>query len=174
LTHSRLLERNVRIGAQGKRLPFPVEATVVSCLPLKLSADRKFPYDVFALVSEPSKRLIWRERGIHATAQLSDCTDIFAWIEFPYHQKCQRLRTHVSCKRGMAGLDPCLSVDCELLHRLQQAVSIRVGDSSGDFVLRNVAFDPATIEVRRYRDESRVGGFQCRKRRKCAPAERGR
>src|SRR5580658_7319426 len=49
LLRSRLLERNVRIGAQCKRLPFPVEAIVASCLPLKLSADRKFPYDAFAL-----------------------------------------------------------------------------------------------------------------------------
>jgi uncharacterized membrane protein len=63
----------------------------------------------------------------------------------------------------MAGLDPCLGVDCELPHRLQQAVNIRVSDSTGDFVLRNVAFDPATIEVRRYRDESRVCLFQHRK-----------
>jgi len=51
---SRLLERNVRIGAQGQRLPFPVAAIVASCLPLKLSADRKFPYDVFALAFEAS------------------------------------------------------------------------------------------------------------------------
>jgi hypothetical protein len=45
----------------GQRLPFPIEAIVASCLPLKLSGDRKFPYDVFALVSRTKrKRLIWR------------------------------------------------------------------------------------------------------------------
>ena len=61
-------------------------------------------------------------------------------------------------------------VDCELPHRLQQAVSIRVSDSSGDFVLRNVAFDPATIEVSRYRHESRVGRFQRHKRMEVHPS----
>ena len=70
----------------------------------------------------------------------------------------------------MLGLDPCLGVDCELPDRLQQAVGIRVSDSSGDFVLLNVAFDPATIEVCRYRDESRIGYFQRRKRMVVRPS----
>lgn len=69
----------------------------------------------------------------------------------------------------MVRLDPCLGIDCELPHRLQQAVSIRISDSSGDFILGNVAFDPATIEIRRYRDESRVGRFQRRKRMEVRP-----
>jgi hypothetical protein len=64
----------------------------------------------------------------------------------------------------MAALDPGLGVDCELPNRLQQAVGIRVSESSGDFVLRYVTLDPATIELCRYRDESRVCRFQ---RRKC-------
>lgn len=104
-----------------------------------------------------------------AAAQLIDCTDLFVWIEFPYQQKCQRLSPHVSCKRGTVGLDPRLGVDRELLDRLQQAVRIRVGDPSGDFVLRNFTLYPAAIKVYRYRHEGFVGRFRRRKRMEVRP-----
>jgi len=52
LSPSRPKRPDVRVGAQGRRLPFRVEAIVVSCLPPKLSVDRKFPYDVLALALE--------------------------------------------------------------------------------------------------------------------------
>lgn len=74
----------------------------------------------------------------------------------------------------MMGLDPRLDIDRKILNRLQQAVRIRVGDASSDFVLRNVAFDPAAIKVHRYRHEGCVRRFQRRKRMVVRPAERGR
>lgn len=60
--------------------------------------------------------------------------------------------------------DPRFCVHRELLNRLQQAVRIRVGDTSSDFVLRDITLDPAAIKVYRYRDEGCVRRFQRCKR----------
>src|SRR5579863_4465423 len=54
LVRSRLLERNVQIRIQARRLPLHVAAIAASCRPMTLTADRQFPYDVFVLAFEAS------------------------------------------------------------------------------------------------------------------------
>ena len=48
------------------------------------------------------------ERGIHGLTQLTDYTGFFVESEFPYHQKCQRIRELTgapSPERMRAGAD---------------------------------------------------------------------
>jgi hypothetical protein len=54
LVRSLLLERNVQIRTRARRLPLHDAAIAASCRPMTLSADRQFPYDVFALAFEAS------------------------------------------------------------------------------------------------------------------------
>ncbi len=74
----------------------------------------------------------------------------------------------------MTSLDPCLGNRSQTFDRLQTSHRIRIGDSSCDFVLRNITLDPTAIEVYGYRHEGCVGRFQRGKSVIVRPAERGR